>query len=142
MSDKDEVAPAAIYGHCLTTYQAMLSTAQIVEGDAGEEMVVWEGMLTHLISDLHLSTPYYTKIRRDLLRMGCVAQLKRGGGTAPSQWRLIKEPTIDLFNEAQEPKAPPIDKYEILKQDFLQIVRRVQVLEEALENVIRNAERG
>lgn len=139
MSDNEVVkteTPAALFGHCQTTYNAMLVTAQVI--DNGEaEIVVWEGMLTNLITvQLHLSNPYYTKIREALMRMGCMKQLRRGGGTSPSQWRLLTEPTLEAYNNTLPPKTPPIDRYSILEERINVLNNRLLEVEGLLENVI------
>jgi len=57
------------------------------------KLLIYEGFLTTLVTrQLNLSVPYYTSVTNVLKRMGCVRQLRRGGGSAPSQWLLIKEP--------------------------------------------------
>ena len=95
--------PPALLDHCSRAYAMMLSEASTVRvGDGSQDdtsMVVYEGFLTRLITQqLNLSTPYYSSVRTCLLKMGCVRQLKRGGGTAPSLWELITAPTVDLFD--------------------------------------------
>src|SRR5690348_16529377 len=82
--------------HCTNVYDSMKAESEIKEVE-GSRMLVWEGFLTHLTSELDLPTPYYTRLRRDLIRMGCINQLRRGGGTTPSLWQVIKPPTLDLY---------------------------------------------
>jgi hypothetical protein len=90
---KDEDVLPAMFEHCVRTYREMLSEAHGV-GD----VIVYEGYLTTLVTQkVNLSVPYYGRIRTLLIDMGCVRQLKRGGGTAPSQWELITEPTEEAF---------------------------------------------
>jgi len=70
-------------------------------------IIVYEGFLTQLVTgQLNLSVPYYTSVRTSLIRMGCIKQLRRGGGTAPSQWEMCYEPTLDAFMHAQPKKVP------------------------------------
>src|SRR5690348_13949878 len=112
----EQGAPPALFEHCVNTYRAMLSEAQPVsqittimdsieggiesEGDP-DEIMVYEGFFTQLVtSRLNLSVPYFTQIRKALMNMGCIRQLKRGGGTSPSQWELIYEPTLEAFMNA------------------------------------------
>jgi hypothetical protein len=65
-------------------------------------------MLTKLVcEDLGLAVPYYTAVTRKLKDMGCIRQLKRGGGSSPSQWELIREPTADLWNDL--PQDTPVE---------------------------------
>jgi hypothetical protein len=65
--------------------------AQSVEG-------VYRGHLTKLFTKLHLSTPYYSMVTKQLKAMGCIEQLRRGGGGAESEWQLIAAPTEDLYD--------------------------------------------
>jgi hypothetical protein len=87
--------------HCENVYMKMRNDAsEFHEGDS--HMIVWEGFLTRLVKDLKLSVPYYSTIRTALMSMGCIRQLRRGGGTSPSQWELIKPPTMELWNKMQD----------------------------------------
>jgi hypothetical protein len=61
---------------------------------------IYTGFLTHLFKDLSISVPNYTLVRQELMRMGCVEQLHRGGGDRPSKWALIKPPTVELFKNS------------------------------------------
>jgi len=140
----DDTTPAALYIHCVNVYNAMIREAKIVElsePDEEGDLVVWEGMLTALITQkMNLSVPYYTHVTRALKRMGCIRQLKRGGGTAPSQWELITDPTPDLFEKAQPPKVDkPTDKYSLLQQQVTDQNKRILNLEKALEHFINEA---
>lgn len=135
MSDTD--VPVALYGHCLITYQTMLSEASGVVDD-DNTIIVWEGMLTRLITaQLNLSVPYYTAVTKALKRMGCIRQLKRGGGTAPSQWELLKEPTEELFINAMPKRVPKMDRYELIQMQLDSQNNRILKLEKILENIIK-----
>jgi len=102
-----EYVPPAIFFHCVSVYERMLAQAKLVravevedEEEQSQEgdMVVYEGALTSLVTqELHLSVPYYTSVTRALKAMGCVKQLRRGGGQALSQWLLLREPTVELY---------------------------------------------
>lgn len=141
---KDDT-PAALYLHCVNTYEGMLRDAKSVKNTrTGEDEIIWEGMLVNFItSKMNLSVPYYTTITRALKRMGCVEQLKRGGGTAPSQWRLLEAPTLSAYESATPRKtsARSIDKYEVLQQQLNVLSRRVLSLETILENIIQEEEK-
>jgi hypothetical protein len=143
VSDNDH-APEALFGHCVSVYEEMLKTAKVVplyDQEDTDEVVVWEGMLTTLItSKLNLSVPYYTSITRALKRMGCIRQIKRGGGTAPSQWELIREPTIELFDESKPLKAKPQDKYSLMQEQLNSQNSRLLRLERVLEKIIQEQE--
>jgi hypothetical protein len=102
MNDKD-VTPV-MYDHCKAVYDAMAEAATIVETET-VRMLVWEGFLTKLVqNDLNLAVPYYSSVKMFLTRMGCIRQMRRGGGTSPSQWEVIKPPTKELFAKV-DPKA-------------------------------------
>lgn len=96
---------SVMFHHAKRLYDAMLaeSRMQVVEDD---RMVVWEGAFTKLIADLNYSVPYHSKLKDHLVRMGCIQQLRRGGGSAPSVWWLKREPTEELFNHAAQLRKP------------------------------------
>lgn len=98
--DKPLKAPA-MWSHCLRVYEAMerQSVRKVI---FEEERVVWEGFLTKLFKELGLSVPLYTEVRQELMRMGCMSQLRRGGGPTPSIWVLFGPPTLEEYN-----KVPP-----------------------------------
>jgi transcription termination factor NusB len=101
------------------------------------EAVVYEGFLTRLITQqLNLSVPYYTKVRKALLRMGCIRQLRRGGGSSPSQWELSHEPDLDSFLKQEAPKVPKQDKDEATHQQILALTHRVAELESSRDAMI------
>lgn len=103
---------AALFDHCVNVYNAMLDEAKpetkTVRDEEGHDEVItsgyqiWEGHTTTLFNRLELPAPYYTDIMRRLKDMGCVEQLRRGGGKALSKWRLIREPNEEDFKKAAE----------------------------------------
>jgi hypothetical protein len=120
----------ALFGHCVRVYDAMMAEAHTAE-EAGVTIVVWEGFPTKLIMEqLKLSTPYYTYSLRALKAMGCARQLRRGGSSTPSQWELIKEPTLAAFQESnvKEPSASEL-RLEAIEQSNRDLNRRMQRLE-------------
>lgn len=135
--DEEEDTTPALYQHCVNTYQAMLSEASSRQDDQDNEIIVWEGMFTALItSKLHLSVPYYTQITRALKRMGCIRQLKRGGGSAPSMWELITEPTEELFRNKMPQRKVQTDRIGMLQNQINDINRRLLILENSWQNFI------
>lgn len=128
----EEQKPVSIlYDHSQQLYNAMLAQAEEVEGENGP-MMVYEGYLTRLVSDLHFSVPYYSKLRNHLIRMGCIVQLRRGGGSAPSKWELIREPDQQGFADAADLRRPGRDKFAALEQQIKDLNERVNVIEKAL----------
>lgn len=154
----EDSAPPALYDHCVNTYRAMLREAKSVvtfaealnSAGAGElaelnisdnqnQIIVYEGFLTQLVTGkLNLSVPYYTHVRKALMEMGCVRQLKRGGGTSPSQWELIYEPTLEAFMSAQsgKKKPPKQTKESMLQEQVNALNSRVSDLEGQVEAVL------
>jgi hypothetical protein len=143
-------APPALYDHCVNTYRAMLaeartitptgSTDELTEADLPDNsIIVYEGFLTQLVtSKLNLSVPYYTSIRRKLLDMGCVRQLKRGGGTSPSQWELIYEPSLQAFTEATPRKTPTQDKEAAVQEQLDNMNSRLSQVEANVQGVMES----
>jgi hypothetical protein len=110
----------------------MFEQSTLSEGEDGD-MVTYEGHLTHLVKALNYSTPYYTKLRKHLMRMGCIQQLRRGGGTAPSVWWLKKEPDEESFKHAVEMLRPGNRPQDAIAQQLKDHNERILVLEQALE---------
>lgn len=131
-------APPALFEHCINTYEAMLDESFEVEEGATKGIVVYEGFLTSLITGekLNLSVPYYSHVSKALQRMGCIRQLRRGGGSSPSQWELLKEPTLEAFMSAQPPKQPRQTKKDATDQQIRALTQRVADLESFQEQTI------
>ena len=135
-TDVSSLTLTTLYTHSAKTYKEMFEHSEMREG-----IIVWEGMLTRLITvDLNLSIPYYTSITRALKAMGCIRQLRRGGGTSPSLWALITEPTPELFRDI-DPTLTRTGKgssrHDQLQYQISQLTERVQSLEDLLENIIK-----
>ena len=100
----------ALFEQCLELYEAMADEAsmQPLYYGESEEGLVYEGFLTHLITDsdkLNYSNPYYSKLTRRLKSMDCIRQLKRGGSTTMSRWLLVQAPTLEHFRDVATLKA-------------------------------------
>ena len=120
----------------MRVYAAMLGEANAVVGESDNKMVVYEGFLTSLITGkLNLSVPYYTSVMKALKRMGCVRQLRRGGGNSASQWELITEPTIEAFENQREIKPKQPTQLEVANEQILALSSRLSALEEWQEGV-------
>ena len=133
----DDDPTPALFIHCVKTYKAMLSEALTRKDDQGEEIIVWEGMFTALITQkLHLSVPFFSSVRKALIEMGCIRQLRRGGGTAPSVWELITEPTEELFHSKVPKKKIRVTKQEMMQEQINALNNRLLVVEDALQNII------
>lgn len=141
--DRKEGLPPALFEHCVNTYNAMMEEAHAVTTDdlngKIDEVIVYEGFLTQLITGkLNLSVPYYTSIRKALIEMGCIRQLRRGGSTTQSQWELIYEPTLEMFLKKQPVKqrsaAPTASQVRDQRLDELE--KQVRGLLEFKEGVL------
>jgi hypothetical protein len=134
--DVDDKPVRAIYEHCCSVYQAMLdeSTVHDATSDGGDswQETIYEGHLTKLFQEQGMSPPYYTTIRDLLIKMGCMEQLRRGGGNAKSRWRLVKPPTEELFQTADAMVKRPSGRVAMLEQGLTQAIKRIQRLEDAL----------
>jgi hypothetical protein len=113
----------AMFNHCRLVYEAMESEAHHYWADSGSgdptpvmvadhpeppyegavQIVVWQGFLTKLVNTrLQFSTPYFSHVRNNLIAMGCIKQLQRGGGSSPSRWELLQAPNLDKFKAIKE----------------------------------------
>lgn len=103
----------------------------------GERVLIYEGYLTKLITGapLKLPIPYYTDIMKVLQGMGCVRQIKRGGGTAMSQWALYKRPDEDNYKLYLSSKTPDrrTSKTALVEQRVNDLAERVSTLEDAFQ---------
>jgi hypothetical protein len=147
--DDDETTPA-LFHHCVTVYNAMFKESKPVipmrtqgsldelEDEPGEAdaILVYEGHLTRLFQQLHLSVPYYTSVTQKLKSMGCIAQLRRGGGNAPSQWQMICEPDEETFRAAIQVKRQTQGKDAMLEQQIRAVNLRVSTLEEIVQGLL------
>lgn len=132
MSSQVEAALPTIFEYAAQTYQAMLEEAneEVLGAAYGEEEgLVYDGFMTKLISDLRLPTPYYTKVLKELQRMDCIRQLRRGGSTTTSRWVLLQPPTPTLFRKMPTDKKPGGSRIERLEQRVRDLNDRVSTLE-------------
>lgn len=136
----EEPLVSQVFRYCCDVYKIMDSEANTIRSDdpSGGSMRVWEGFTTKLIRDrMGLSVPYYTAIRSNLLRMGCVRQLRRGGGSSASQWELIREPTEELWNTAPHKRSYSASKQDAALGQITDVVRRLTRLEQNFDTLIR-----
>lgn len=144
MADKDN-APVSLFLHCQKIYTKMFEqsykdSVTHSNGDV-ESIIVWEGYLVKFVTqDCDLAVPYFTYCTRKLKEMGCIKQLRRGGGKSKSLWQLIIEPSEELFNDVTPPTKENTRNGKIvaLTHSVNQLNSRVLVLEEALETFISN----
>jgi hypothetical protein len=149
MTDTDEKPMKALYDHCIEIFEEMEKEAvpeesqgteagATMDPDAGTGYLIWTGHTTHLFSRLGKATPYYTSVMEALKKMGCVEQLKRGGGNSMSKWRLVRKPEEDYFHAIEKLKKPTQGSQKALEQQFRDLNNRVLVLEDTLNDLIQN----
>lgn len=138
---EENVAPA-LYEHSVNVFNAMRERAQVDQLTTGgeEQGLVYEGFLTKLFSDdLGLSVPYYTTVMRQLRRMGCVTQLRRGGSSTPSRWQLLEEPTIEAFisdHDRSSSKVQRKSRLDSVEQQNRDLASRINDLESQVDQLL------
>ena len=132
----------ALFNHCVEVWEMMHSESQQVTlDDNGMPLTVqmWEGYTTKLFRTLRLAVPQYTKVMQALQAMDCVRQIRRGGGSAMSQWALIQYPKLDSFKvragTSYKSKAGQASVQNA--QQIRDLNRRLSDLEQKMENHVR-----
>jgi hypothetical protein len=136
---KFEVPVSQNYRYCVDTYNRMAATAQTLSAQqtGSVEMTVWEGFFTKLITEeLNLSVPYYSTVRRELIRMECIRQMRRGGGSSPSQWELLQPPTEELWHNAPPKRAQTNSKQDATAGQVGDLIRRLERVEQNIEVIL------
>jgi hypothetical protein len=119
-----EIIPA-MYEHAVRVYGAMAEKAK--PDDDG--LLVYDGHLTGLFRMLRLSIPYYTTIKNRLIAMGCIEQLRRGGGSGTSRWVLWKTPELEEWRSVAPARAQRGSKTAQQDQAIRSLAERVTTLE-------------
>jgi hypothetical protein len=123
----------SVFEHCQVVYKHLFSTSKKETLD-DQDILVWEGFLTQVFEELHYPVPYFTKIRKELMRMGCIHQLRRGGGTATSKWMLIRPPERAHWENTHVTRERDKRRSSMTPQEqrVVDLSNRVQRLETAL----------
>ena len=132
MDDVEQVVLPTIYEYSVEVYQAMMEQASSENLGAAygdEEGLVYDGFTTKLISDLGLPTPYYSKILKELVRMDCIRQIRRGGSTTTSRWVLMQAPSVELWTKMQPSRRGGGSRMDVLEQQVRDLRARVTALE-------------
>jgi hypothetical protein len=127
----DLVLIPAMFEHAQKVWIAMLEHAGPDEEYAGK--LVYEGHLTNLFKKLRLSVPYYTAIKNQLTAMGCIEQVRRGGGNGTSKWVMWKEPNLGEWKNTAPSKARTGNKISIQEQRIKDLAARVLRLENIVD---------
>lgn len=133
----DDKPTRVMYEHCQKIYQEMVAQAT----DSNDEGLVYEGFTTQLFSTVGLPVPYYTEVFALLRDMGCVEQLRRGGGNTPSRWRIMGEPDEESFRSFDGKRRVKKGKNAILEQQMRDLRLRVSELESAVAFLVTERER-
>ncbi len=132
MDDVEQVVLPTIYEYSVEVYQAMMEQASSENLGAAygdEEGLVYDGFTTKLISDLGLPTPYYSKVLKELVRMDCIRQIRRGGSTTTSRWVLLQAPSVELWTKMQPSRRGGGSRLDVLEQQMRDLRARVSALE-------------
>lgn len=131
---EEQKPTSIIYDHCVRVYDEMHAQSREEQLDLTDpdsefgnthQALVYEGHLTKLFANLQLSTPYYTSVMNHLKAMGCVEQLRRGGGNSPSRWMLVRPPSEESFNSIENQKRLSRGKVAALEQQVRDLSRTV-----------------
>jgi hypothetical protein len=137
---RQEPTTAAMFDHCKRVYDRMLSESQDFNG-----VILYEGHLTKLFTQMNFSVPYYSMVTRKLKDMGCIRMLRRGGGGSLSQWEMLTEPTPEAFKvtltAAQRGKGSERgnktgQELDALKQQIRDLTSRMNMVEDALRQLV------
>lgn len=132
MTQKEESVPItrvpALFEHVSTFYLAMEQESKTdTVNETGQKALIYEGYLTHLFKEQHLSMPYYSKITQKLKAMGCIEALRRGGSSAKSKWILHYPPDLEKFlatgDKVGKPKRQT--RLDTLEQQMRDLTRRM-----------------
>ncbi len=132
MDDVEQVVLPTIYEYSVEAYQAMMEQASSENLGAAygdEEGLVYDGFTTKLIADLGLPTPYYSKVLKELQRMDCIRQLRRGGSTTTSRWVLLQAPTVELWTKMAPSRRGGGSRMDVLEQQMRDVRKRLNDLE-------------
>lgn len=111
-------------------FYAALDAAAAPSGDTR----VYKGHPTKLVDAMKLPAPYYSKLMRDLERMGCLTRVRRGARNAESEIVLHKPPTQEDFLALDEEAKSDEErtKESIRKQQHKDLVSRIETIEKHL----------
>jgi hypothetical protein len=115
---------AKVYEQSVAVYKAMSEQAR--DG-------VYKGYITYLFSRLGFEFGAYTSVMRRLVAMGCIEQLVAGGRNNPSEWKLVTEPTEELFAQHSGRRKSRLAAVEAQNKE---LTNRVEALEEIVHDVI------
>lgn len=131
----DDRPTSMVFDHCVRVYAEMEEQSRVENTPSDEVWLVYEGYLTKLFASLQLSVPYYTKVMDVLKAMGCLEQIRRGGGNATSRWRLVRAPEEDSFNSFVSMKRVGKGRLAQCEQEIRSAHKRIADLTNRIERV-------
>jgi hypothetical protein len=134
MTQGDLVVVPALFEHAVKVYAAMAEEA--TKDPEINNLLVYDGHLTVLFKKLLLSVPYYTAIKNQLVAMGCIEQVRRGGGGGTSRWVLWKAPELTLWKNTSPVRARQGNKQTMQTQQIKDLAQRLSNLEGIVERLI------
>jgi hypothetical protein len=124
---------------CIIIYDAMKSASKHITRD-GYTGDVYQGKITYLFTEMGIAMPYFTPIMNALKDMGCIQQLRRGGGSSVSEWAVFFPPTNAEFKVLAKKsgriglKQTPADQ---TAQQIRDLNKRIVDLEDAVKLLTR-----
>lgn len=85
-----------LYDRCVTIYNALYEQSQVAH-----EGRVFTGLVSNIFAEHKLSLGYYTPVMQRLRDMGCIEQIRRGGGGKPSVYMIYSAPTIGAYEDSK-----------------------------------------
>lgn len=122
------------YTRSVVIYEKLLEDAE----DTGEGTFIWTGFMTEVFKDSGVGKNLYSTILKVLQSMGCISQLQRGGGTAPSVWVLHQAPAPELYRKQMDwykNKATAVGNTAPMAQRIAHLEKQVEVLADELDNL-------
>lgn len=101
-----------------------------------EGAVLWVGALTAMVKEVS-PTANYGQIAGALQDMGCIEQLRKGGGRSKSVWRLHHPPTVEIADMISKTRNNPRStKQQAIEKQINALNTRIQKLEHDLTSVV------
>lgn len=123
---------------CKALYEAMEANTQ-----ESPEGIFWIGALTTLLKNVSGpgASSNYSQVVGALTDMGCIEQIRKGGGKAPSAWRLLHPPDSSLVTLIKGKRSSHrSSKAEQVDQEIATLNQRINNLERELRAVVKYLE--
>jgi hypothetical protein len=120
-----------LFEHCVRLYDLM--NEQATDASDGRFFI---GHMISLIKEIGLSQSYQAKIANRMKAMGCILLVKRGAGPTYSVYKLLQQPTLELFQSTDETGERLLirnqERENALEQRVSDLHRRIQAVEDYL----------